>query len=228
MMNTRKKIMELCDEDYRRFQEKLIPNQHNILGIRLPKLRNLAKEIARGDWEIFLKENPEEYFEEIMIKGMVIGYIKVPIEKRLEYIKWFIPKINNWSVCDSFCVSLKCTKKHQKAVWEFLQPYFQSDKEYELRFAVVMLLSYFLENEYIEECFQILDSIKHDGYYVKMAVAWAISMAFIQFPEETMKFLQHNHLDNFTYNKALQKITESYRIDQKTKETIRGMKRKLN
>lgn len=224
-MDIRKKLIDISEEEYRIFQEKLIPNQNNILGIRIPKLRNLAKEIVKGDWEGFLKNGKEEYFEEIMLKGMVIGYIKVPLELRLELIRWFVPKIDNWSVCDSFCVGLKFAKKHREEVWNFLKPYYQSNKEFEIRFGVVMLLSYFLEEEYIEESLKILNSIQHDGYYVKMGVAWAISIAYIKFPEKTMVLLLNNDLDNFTYNKALQKITESYRIDRETKEKIRQMKR---
>lgn len=227
-MDIRKKLIELREEEYRLFQQKLIPNQENILGIRIPKLRSLAKEIAKGDWENYLRNSEEEHFEEIMLKGMVIGYIKVPLEQRLELIKWFVPKIDNWSVCDSFCVGLKFAKKHREEVWDFLMPYLQSNKEFEIRFAVVMLLNYFLEKEYIEECLKIFNSIQHDGYYVKMGVAWAISIAYIKFPNETEKLLLQNDLDDFTYNKALQKITESYRIDQETKEKIRNMKRKYN
>ena len=161
-----------------------------------------------------------------MLKGMVIGDLKLTPEEKLTWIQWFVPKIDNWSVCDSFCVGLKFSKKHPELVWEFIQPYLQSNKEYEIRFGVVMILSYFIEKEYLSQIFQHFNEIQHDGYYVKMAVAWAISMIYIRYPVETTEFLHQNSLDDFTYNKALQKITESYRIDQKTKEQIRKMKRK--
>lgn len=224
-MEIRKELVELSEQKYQLFQKTLIPNQENILGVRIPKLRALAKEISKSDWEDFLLNGTEEYFEEIMLKGMVIGQVNIPLEERLKWIKWFVPKIDNWSVCDSFCVGLKFTKKHRDEVWKFLNPYFQSKNEFEIRFAIVMSLSYFIEEKCVEELFQIWDGIKHDGYYVKMAVAWAISAAYLKFPEETTTFLQKNSLDDFTYNKALQKIIESHRISKEVKENIRKMKR---
>lgn len=224
-MEIRNKLLELSEEKYRLFQKSLIPNQENILGVRLPKLRAMAKEIAMGDWEGFLMDGKEEYFEEIMLKGMVIGQAKMSLEERLRWIRWFVPKIDNWSVCDSFCAGLKFAKKHQDEVWRWIQPYFRSKEEFEVRFAVVMLLTYFLEEAYLQAIFSILDGIRHDGYYAKMAVAWAISFAYLKFPEETSKFLQSNSLDIFTYNKALQKIMESNRIGKEEKERMRKMKK---
>ncbi len=105
-------------------------------------------------------------------------------------------------------------------------PYLNSNSEYEVRFGIVMLLNYFIEKEYIVMVLRLFNSIKHDGYYVKMAVAWAISFCFIQFPNKTTKFLNNNDLDDFTYNKAIQKIIESNRIDNETKNEIRKLKRK--
>lgn len=224
-MEIRKKLVELSEETYRRFQQSIIPNQENILGVRLPTLRKLAKEISKNNWEDFLINGKEEFFEEIMLKGMVIGQAKIPPEERLRWIQWFVPKIDNWSVCDSFCAGLKFAKKHQDEVWNWLLPYFQSKKEFEIRFAIVMLLNYFIEKKYLQNIFQLLDDIKHDGYYAKMAVAWAISSAYGRFPNETLKFLQSNSLDDFTYNKALQKIMESRLVSKEEKEAIRKMKR---
>lgn len=88
-----------------------------------------------------------------------------------------------------------------------------------------MLLDFYIEEEYISRVLQLLDSVEREGYYVKMAVAWAISICYVKLPEPTMKYLERNSLDDFTYNKALQKITESYRVDQDTKKMIRSMKR---
>lgn len=224
-MDIQRKLVELSEENYRRFQEKLIPQQSNILGVRIPILRKLAKEIVLGDWQEFLLNGKEDYFEEVMLKGIVIGIVKVSVEEKLEWIRWFVPKINNWAVCDSFCVGLKITKKHSDTMWGFIQPYLQSNQEFEIRFGVVMILSYFIEEKYLSKIFYHFNSIKHDGYYVKMAIAWAISMIYIHFPEETKKFLLSNELDDFTYNKSLQKIIESYRIDKQTKEEIRKLKR---
>ncbi len=223
----RKRIFELVDTDYQKFASALIPTVDNVLGVRMPELRKLAKEIAKGDWRNYLENAEEEHFEEVLLQGLVIGYVNADIEELLSYVAAFVPKINNWSVCDSFCVGLKFTKPHKERVWTFLQPYLLSENEYELRFGVVMLLDYYIEPEYIDQVLRLLDRVQHKGYYAKMAVAWALSICFVKLPDETMKYLAgDNSLDLFTYNKALQKITESTRVELDVKSVIRGMKRK--
>lgn len=222
----KEQLFELVDEKYQKFSSSLIPNVKNILGIRLPELRKLAKKIAKEDWRSYLANAEGDYFEEIMLQGMVIGYVKTDIEEILHYVAGFVPKIDNWSVCDSFCIGLKFTARNKERVWFFLQPYLLSEKEYEIRFAVVMLLDFYIEEEYILRVLSHLDSIVSKDYYVKMAVAWAISICYVRLPEPTMKYLMSNSLDDMTYNKALQKITESLRVDKDTKTLIRGMKRR--
>lgn len=219
-------LLELAEEDYRIFSSKLLPNTKHILGVRLPLLRKIAKQIVKEDWRTYLNTSSCEYYEEIMLQGMVIGYAKADIEEILAYVTEFVPKIDNWSVCDSFCTGLKITKENKERVWEYLQPYFLSAQEFDVRFGVVMLLDFYIEKDYLHQVLNILDHIKQDGYYVKMATAWAISICYIKLPESTFLFLNKNHLDDFTYNKALQKITESLTIDKETKSVIRRMKRK--
>ncbi|MBP1995129.1 DNA alkylation repair protein [Paenibacillus eucommiae] len=222
----KEQLMELAEEEYQKFAAALIPNINNVLGVRLPELRKLAKKLAKEDWRTYLEVAEEVYFEEIMLQGMVIGYVQTDLAEILRYTADFVPKIDNWSVCDSFCIGLKFTKTNKQQVWEFLQPYLSSDKEYDIRFGVVMLLNFYMEEAYISRVLELLDSIKHEGYYVKMAVAWAVSICYVKLPEPTLAYLASNSLDSFTYNKALQKITESFRVDQQTKQMIRSMKRK--
>ncbi len=221
----RQRLFELTDEKYRQFHSGLVPNADNILGVRLPHLRELAKELVKGDWRNFLATAQEDYYEEIMLQGLVIGYAKADIEEILGYVTRFVPKITNWGICDSFCSTLKITKQHQLRVWKFLQPYLLSRQEFQLRFGIVMLLDFYLDDEYIDRVLLLLNGTNHEGYYVKMAVAWTISICFIKYPEKTMVYLKNNTLDDFTHNKALQKITESYRVDSEMKTTIRNMKR---
>lgn len=225
MYDLRDKLFELSDDKFKTFHSRLCPNTDNIIGVRLPLLRQLAKEIAKGDWRNFLSNSKEEYYEEILINGLVIAYAKCDVEERLNYIESFVPKIDNWAICDSFCNTLKFVNKNKEIMWEFIQPYLKSYNEFEIRFAVVIILNYYITEDYINLVLKTLDNIKHDGYYVKMAVAWAISMCFIKFEEKTMAYLKDNSLDDFTYNKSLQKICESLRIDKNTKELIKSMKR---
>lgn len=222
----REALFLLADEEYQKFHSSLCPGTNNIIGIRVPVLRNVAREIVKGDWRNYLRTAQNDYYEEIMLQGMVIGLAKMELQERLESIKNFVPKIDNWAVCDVTCAGLKFTKKHMKEMWDFLQSYINSKKEFEIRFGVVMLLDFYITEEYIKEVLAILNNIHHEGYYVKMAVAWAISICYIKFPKETLRLLQNNDIDIFTYNKALQKVIESYRVTKEDKEIIRKMKRK--
>lgn len=215
----RRQLAALSDEKYRRFSASLLPNVDNILGVRLPVLRKIAKATAKGDWQAYLAFASDSTFEETMLQGLVIGYVNACPEELLRQIARFVPKINNWSVCDSFCIGLKFTLANRDAVWEFLQPYFSSSAEFDVRFAVVMLLNFYMEPEWIDRTLARLNLVRHTGYYAQMAVAWAVSMYYVKFPEQTMPFLLQNSLDDFTFHKALQKITESLCVDKEQKNT---------
>ncbi len=225
MNQIRERLFSLQDVKYKDFHSSLCPGTNNIIGIPVPILRNLARQIVKEDWREYLKNAKDDYYEEVMLQGMVIGLAKMEFDERTSYIKQFVPKIDNWAVCDVTCAGFKFTKKNMKEVWEFLKPYLDSNKEFEIRFAVVMLLDFYITDEYIHDVLEILNNIHHEGYYVKMAVAWAISICYIKFPKETFKFLERNDLDTFTYNKALQKIIESYRVSKEEKDKIRKMKK---
>ncbi|NLK87784.1 MAG: DNA alkylation repair protein [Clostridiaceae bacterium] len=222
----KERLKSLADEKYRSFSSGLIPGVDNMLGVRLPQIRGLVKEIAAADWRSYLEEADDEYFEEIMLRGFIIGSVRIDAAERLQLVEDFVPRISNWSLCDSFCAGLKFVNENQALVWEFLQPYFKSDEEFEIRFAVVMGMDYFIDGEHIDDFIKLMDGIKNDGYYVKMAVAWALSVCYVKFPEKTMAYLKDNRLDDFTYNKALQKMIESYRVSSEAKDLLRSMKRK--
>lgn len=222
----RERIFDRAEEEYKKFQSSLIPGEDRILGVRLPYLRELAKEVSKEDWREYLNNAQGEYYEEVMLQGLVIGYAKAAPEEILEHTAQFIPKITNWGVCDSFCTGLKLAKKHPQLVWDFIQPYLKSGKEFEIRFAVIMMLAHFITDNYIDQVISNLDQVRHEGYYVKMGVAWAISVCYVKYPVKTMAYLKSCDLDDFTFNKSLQKILESYRVDQDSKAIIRSMKRK--
>ncbi|MCR4662781.1 MAG: DNA alkylation repair protein [Endomicrobiaceae bacterium] len=223
----RQEILSLQDKKYQEFHSSLCPGTDNIIGVRVPVLRNYAKKISKQEnIKEYIFFNKTKYYEEVMLQGMLIGLIKnSDIKETLSMIENFVPKIDNWAVCDICCAGLKAVNKNKETVWNFIQKYLKSKKEFELRFAIVMMLDFFIDEKYIDKVLTILDNIKHDAYYVKMAVAWTISVAFVKFQDKTMKYLKQNNLDDWTYNKSLQKICESLRVDKKTKEKIKKMKR---
>lgn len=226
MENLRDKLYNLSDEKYKKFQSTLCPNVDNIIGVRIPKLREIAKEIAKENPIEFLEKYNCELYEEKMIYGLVIGYMKAGFEERVKYIDKFVPMIDNWGICDCCCATYKFTKKNLEEMFGYLQKYINSQDEFEVRFAVIMLMDYYITDEYIDKVFKIYDNINLDKYYVKMAIAWAISVAFIKYEEKTREFLKNNSLDKFTFNKALQKIIESNVVNKETKDEMRRMKMK--
>lgn len=223
ILEIRQEIERLAENDYKSFSASLLPGVERVLGVRLPQLRKLAGQIAAADWQSYLAAEPY-YFEEVMLQGMVIGAIKVTPQERLSYMAAFVPRINSWSVCDSFCSGLKFTKQNQPLVWEFLQPYLRSEQEYVLRFAVIMLMDYYLTEPYIDRVLALLDGIRHDGYYVKMAVAWTLATALAKQPEQTWAYFQRQQLDRDTWRKTIQKCLESRRIPEEQKAALRLMR----
>jgi len=203
------------------FGKKIIPGAEKFIGVRTATVRALAKEIAKTDWQSFLKNPYVEYQEEKALYAMVIGMAKMETEQYRYHMEQFVSIIDNWGTCDTACSSFKFAKKDRHWVWEKLQEYLRSGETYRIRFALVMMLSYFLEDAYIEDVLRISDEVQSEEYYVQMANAWLISMAYVKFPKETEAFLQKNSLDRFTQNKAIQKIRESYRVDAATKERLK-------
>ena len=223
----KRQLALLADEKYKEFHKGLCPGTENIMGVRVPVLRNYAKELAKEyDIKYVLENIDNEYYEEIMLQGMLIGLEKDKnIQNILKDIEEFVPKIDNWAVCDVFCAGLKIVKKNLEDVWIFLQKYLKSDKEFEVRFGVVMILDYYITEAYLYKDFEIFDKIKVEKYYVQMAVAWAISICLIKFYDETLTYLKNSKVDKFTYNKAIQKAIESYRITDEQKQELRKMKK---
>lgn len=223
----RSRLMQMAEEDYKKFSASLIPGVKNMLGIRLPLLRKLAKELAGDNWREYLSWTEFQYFEEVMIQGMILGYVKAPIEEVLEMAEQFIPRIDNWSVNDSFCTTFRCAKKYPEEVWDFLMRYKESHKEYEVRVTAVMMMAHFLLPEYIDRVLSVLGMLDVREYYASMAVAWAFATAWAKFPEETKRYLTEHPIDRETYRRTLQKGIESRRITPEDKEWMRETRNKL-
>lgn len=244
-------LLENSEEKYRDFSKNLHTGDVNMLGVRLPILRKKAKELAKGDWKEELKTE-DIYFEETMLRGMVISYVKADLEEMLPYIAEFIPRVDNWSVCDSVFSKMDVLRQDKERTWEFIQPYLYSDKEFEVRTAIIIMMQHLLKWDEsgnavkgyqriaIEDCTKaekkglylqrILDALDREfsQYYASMAAAWTIAEAFCYYPAKIYAFLENNRLDGKTRNRALQKIVESLIPLPEVKDEIRKMKRKIN
>ncbi|MCM1311754.1 MAG: DNA alkylation repair protein [Bacteroides sp.] len=224
-MDIRKELEAMADAKLQKFSSALIPGA-DIIGVRIPQLRLLAKRIAKEeDWREFLTRDNRASFEERLLHGLVIGYAKMTVEERLERIGAFVHLIDSWAVCDCACSTFKAVRKELTRTLGFLQPYLNSDKEFELRFGVVMLMDYFINDEYIDYTLLRLAGLAPQHYYSKMAVALALSVCYVKYPEKTMRVLKGCALDKDTFHKTLQKIIESKRVAEHEKNIIRELKR---
>ena len=228
-MDLKKEIEKLEDVQYKKFNKNICKDtKYEMIGARVPQLRVLAKEIiTREDWQNYISYEGIKYFEEIFVKGLIIAYSKISFEEKKKYIKEYISYIDSWALTDSFCPTLKIKQNELEDVWKFISLFLDSEKEFEVRFSVIMMLNYFIIDEYVDRVIERLNEINHSGYYVKMGVAWCLAEIGIKYNEKLMNFLKNkNDLDDFTYNKTLQKMIESFRITKEQKEVLKRMKRK--
>ena len=224
--NIEKRLFKLQDKEYKEFQSKLIPNinKANIIGIRIPHLRKLAKEIAkenqRGD---FLNSLPHKYYEENHLHSFLIEEMKDEKEC-LESLDKFLPYIDNWAVCDS--CSPKIFKENLALLLVYIKKWISSDKEYICRFGILNLMRYFLEEKtFKEEYLEMVCNIKSEYYYVKMMQAWFFATALSKQYDATIKILKENKLSPWVHNKTIQKANESYRITKEQKQELKLLKR---
>lgn len=217
-----KKLYELKDEKYKQFHSRLLKNENiEVIGIRTPELKKIAKEISKNDYKTFIKENTHQTYEECLLHGLILGYIKVNEKELLKLIDDFIPYIDNWAVNDLTVSNLKAFKTIDLMV---INKYINSTNPWEIRFGLTLLLTYYITKENLINIFKICNTITNEHYYVKMANAWLISMCYIKYPKETFKYLKTCKLDKFTKNKSISKICDSYRVDKKQKEEIKKLR----
>ena len=219
-------LYSLQDLKYKEFHSKLIMSD-KLIGVRTPELKRIAKVIARSNYEDFFKENRHELYEENLVHGLVLGYLKLDFIELKPLVDDFIPYIDNWAVCDATVANLKVYKKNKTKdiVFNEIKNYLKNDNPWINRFGYVLLLEYFIEEKYMDEIFELCENYK-DHYYVKMAIAWLVSMCYIKYKGRTITFLKKHKLDVWTHNKAIQKIIDSYRVDNMDKVILRGLKRK--
>ena len=219
-MNVREELFKNQDLEYRDFNKKLIPNIDidNFIGVRVPIIRDIAKEAASENVTFI-----PEYQEELMVFGLAIGYSKCSIDEYIKRLDEFVPMISSWAVCDTVCSNLKFTKNHLDKMWDYIIKY-KNGSEYEVRFTVVMIMDYYLNDEYIDRALDVLSTINREEYYIKMAVAWALATALAKFEDKTLPIFENKSLDTWVHNKAIQKARESYRVPKEKKDYLNSLK----
>ena len=217
-------LNNIVEEKYKDFNSKLVLTKYKMYGIKVPILRDIAKKISKTNIISFLDIVKSNSYEEVMIEGLVISYIK-EVDLCIKYFNKFINKIDNWAICDTCISSMKIVNKNKELFLKQIKKYIKSKNEYVVRVGVVLLLNYYIEDSYIDLVFDIINSINREDYYINMAIAWLVSVCFVKYRNKTFKYLNDNKLNRFTYNKSIQKIIESYRVSLEDKEILRSMKR---
>ncbi|MGN0478631.1 MAG: DNA alkylation repair protein, partial [Hominenteromicrobium sp.] len=197
-----------------------------MLGVRLPVLRKMAAKIAREDARGFLGACDFSSIEMTMLYAYVLGRARGEIGELLAYFDRAVPHIDNWSNCDTLCQSFKQAEQYPAETWDFLMRYRTSEEPFTLRVLVVTLMCHFLTDDYIDRVLDILNTTRCGAYYYKMGAAWAVATAMAKYRDKTLAFLNTCSLDDWTYNKAIQKMLESYRVSDADKALLRTMKRK--
>lgn len=217
------------DSRYQQFQSKICFTKYSIKGIKIPILRKIAHNLLKEYSYLEILNNLQDNsFEEVMLEGLVIAYANTSYENYLKLITNYLPKIDNWAICDVFCNSLKFIKNYQKPFLEYLNNILENNnQEYYLRFCLVCLLNYYLDSQYFSYTLEKIITVKSDYYYVKMAVAWTIATCLSIDFEKTLNFLQNNKdkIDTWTYNKALQKGRESLKLNNEQKNILQNLKK---
>ncbi len=219
----RDEIQTLADPKNAEFFLKLNPTaKQPCAGVRIPALRKLAQKIARDDYSSFLDSNPLDTFEMECLQAFVIGYAKDDISVILSRLDAFIPTVHDWSVCDSLCQTFKIARKYPAETFAILSRYKDSRREFEVRIVAIMLMSQFLNDEYIDTVFEVINSLCTEDFYAKMGVAWAVATIMAKYPDKCLDYMlsPDNRLDEQTYKKALQKMKESFRVDNSIVEKI--------
>jgi len=221
-------LNKYSDQNYKIFQEKICKTKYIILGIKIPILRKITKELLKKyEYTTILNNLDNKYFEHIMIKGFIIANINIDYKKRIQLIDAFLDEIDNWAICDLFVSELKFIKNNYEEFFSYATDLITRKKEYHIRLGIVILLNYYINDTYIDLVLKKMLEINSEFYYVKMATSWCLSICLIKYFSKTKSFLEDNKnsLDKWTYNKALQKGIESTQISQENKNILKEMKR---
>ena len=220
-MNVMDELNKYSDESFRKFSDKLIPNS-NLLGIKNPILKEIAKKMVQ-EKNFYYFDEKHHYHEEFMIHMYMLSFIK---DKEYVYkeLDKFVPQINNWAVCDAL-LNIKLIDKNRKYFYKLINKYKNQKGEFRVRFVLIMLLSHYLVDEYIDDVFDIIENTYATKYYAKMGKAWLIAECMTKYKDKTLEFFKNTKIDDWTYNKAIQKSCESFRVSDNDKEYLRSIKR---
>ena len=217
-------LLSMQDKTYKNFHSKLMPtiNSNSIIGVRVPVLRDYAKKLFKENsiesLNSFLKNLPHEFYEENNIHAFLIEKIN-NFDECIFYLEEFLPYIDNWATCDM--LNPKIFKTNCEKLLEKIYQWINSDSVYTVRFAIGMLMRYFLDEKFETKYLDLVVSINSEEYYINMMRAWFFATALAKQYYQTLPYIKNYSLDKWTHNKTIQKANESFRITKDQKEELK-------
>ena len=201
------------NETYAAFNQRIVNTKMPVIGVRVPDLRRLARELApdmsaADISELLTAQN--ESFDYVLLCGLLITHARLDDRMAIDLAKQYLPHVDSWAHIDIFVE--KKRRFAGEVWWDFALECLQNEAEFTVRYGVISLMTNFLDESHINQVFAALRNVKHDGYYVKMALAWLYATAAVHFFELTLAELENEHIDAWTRNKAYQKMRESRRF----------------
>ena len=231
--------------------------ERRVMGLHSPEIKQVAKQLSCEGGEVVMPDGthlicangaevirafeaaPSEClcYEETVILGYLINLAKCSLDERLAVLTRYVPVLDNWAVCDSYCAHAKWIARADKeTLWAFLEQWFYSEREFEVRFAVVVAMCYFLNEEWLDKVFERINSLDFgrikskyktvkgnpkveqqgtvqgaEPYYVRMGVAWLLATALAKFPDQTRAFVRSSNLPADVVKLYIRKARESFR-----------------
>lgn len=221
MIDIQTTLLSLQDTKYRDFHAKLMPNidKNTIIGVRVPQIRALAKEI-KGEEDAFLKELPHKYYEENNLHAVLVSEMK-DFDECIRRLDEFLPFVDNWATCD--IMKPKPFRNNKEKLLLQTEKWLKSEHTYTVRFAIEMLMTHFLDEDFDEKYLEQVSGIKSDEYYINMMIAWYFATALAKKWDFAVKYLEEKRLSKWVHNKTIRKAIESYRITENQKKYLRTL-----
>lgn len=218
-----KELKKSADVEYKNFNSKIVGGNRDFIGVRMPVVKSIVKALSPEEKIEYVANCEFTYYEDTLIYGLVIACFT--FDKFFEYLPKYLEMVDSWGQIDSFVPAIRFAKKDGERLFSYIEKHILTDNGFRLRFCIISLLDYFLENKF-DFILKTLEKIDGKGYYNDMAIAWLISVAFVKNRNETITFLENDKLSSFTHNKAIRKICDSYRVSPEDKTFVKKLIRK--
>ena len=217
------RLFSLRDEGYAALQSKIVPTieKNTLIGVRIPVLRKLAKELSKEPSAVcFLSRLPHAYYDENILHALMINEER-DFELMTEKLTAFLPFVDNWAVCDT--IKPRIPKDRRGEFREMIAKWIASERPYEVRFAIGMLMSHYLDDESAGASLKAVDAVSSGEYYVRMMQAWFFATALAKQYEKAITYLERGLPDPFVMAKTKSKCMDSFRISDERKRYIKSI-----